>query len=190
MRKNTYLHDNNDVNLILKGFTSVLIGIYMMIGVYLIQTILTGFLIDNNPLGMLSAEIIELFCIGILFLVFLGTSVALIFGGRRIAKKFQYRLWNSKTKKTAFHYLLLVAMLFFTLMILMNAGMINALTPTFLILYALFLFRLKNKDRKQLVLLSGLAFLLAICCFFIPSYWAFTLYILGFGHMVYGVIIR
>jgi len=97
MRKNTYLHDNNDVNLILKGFTSVLIGIYMIIGVYLIQTILTGFLIDDNPLGMLSAEIIELFCIGILFLVFLGTSVALIFGGRRIAKKFQYRLWNSKT---------------------------------------------------------------------------------------------
>lgn len=190
MRKKTSLHDNYDVNFILKGFTSILAGIYMIVGVYLMQSILSGFLIENNPLGMLSAEIIELLFVGILFFVVMGASLALIFGGRRDAKKFQYKLWNRKTKKIAFQYLLLVAMVFFTLIILMNVGQIDALTPTFLLLYALFLFRLKNKNRAQLLLLSGLALLLAICCFFIPSYWASTLYVLGIGHIAYGVIIR
>ena len=59
MPKNTYLHDNNEVNLILKGFTSILIGIYLFCGAYLIKSILDGFLIDNHLTSMFSVEIIE-----------------------------------------------------------------------------------------------------------------------------------
>ena len=54
-------HDNFLVNFSLKGITSILIGIYIVIGAYALQFILDGFLTDGNPLGMMSTEIIEIF---------------------------------------------------------------------------------------------------------------------------------
>ena len=81
--------DNFQNNFSLKGFTSILIGAYFFIAGYLIKTILDGFLIDDNPFGMLSIEIIEVFIIVIAFFVFLFSSLALFFSGKRNAKKLQ-----------------------------------------------------------------------------------------------------
>ena len=58
--------DNLDVNFSLKGNASIQIGIYFLLAVYLIKTFLDGFLIDDNPAGMLSAEILEFLLIAIL----------------------------------------------------------------------------------------------------------------------------
>jgi hypothetical protein len=190
MSKNKYLHDNFYVNLILKGFTSILIGCYFFGGAFLMKSILDGFLVDDNPLGMLSAEIIEMLFLVILLAVFIFSSIALVFGGRRVAKKYQYKLWNSKTKKTALIYLLIVLVTFTTLVLLLNSGFVNYLTPAFLILYGLLLFLLKNKDRKQIFILSGLAFALALICFLIPGYWNSALSILGIAHIAYGVVVK
>jgi len=190
MSKNHYLHDNYDVNLIIKGFTSVLVGFYIIGGAYLIKSILNGFLIDDNPLGMLSAEIIEILFLAILFLVFIFSSMAVILKGRRAAKKYQFKLWNSKTKKVAFKYLLLITLLFTSLILLMNAGFINYITPSFLLLYGVMLYILKSKYRKQLLILSGLAFGLALLCFLIPNYWYSALSILGIAHVTYGILVK
>ena len=189
MRKNTYLHDNNEVNLILKGFTSILIGFYLFCGAYLIKSILNGFLIDDHLTGMFSAEIIEFVALGVLFLVFVFSSLAVVFAGKRVAKRHQFKLWNAKTKKTAFRYLFLIAFFSSLLIILMNAGLIDFITPAFLFSYGLILFLLRGDSyRKKNLILSGLAIALGCLCFFIPGYWSSAISILGIAHVAYGIM--
>jgi hypothetical protein len=191
MRKNTYLHDNNEVNLILKGFTSILIGFYLFCGAYLIKSILNGFLIDDHLTGMFSAEIIEFVALGVLFLVFVFSSLAVVFAGKRVAKRHQFKLWNAKTKKTAFRYLFLIAFFSSLLIILMNAGLIDLITPAFLVSYGLILFLLRGDSyRKKNLILSGLAIALGCLCFFIPGYWSSAISILGIAHVAYGIMVN
>jgi hypothetical protein len=191
MPKNTYLHDNNEVNLILKGFTSILIGFYLFCGAYLIKGILDGFLIDDHLTGMFSAEIIEFIALGILFLVFLFSSLAVFFAGKRVAKRHQFKLWNAKTKKMFFRYLLIVSILFTSLILLMNAGLIDFITPAFLVAYGLIIFVLKgDSSRKKILVLSGLAIALGCLCFFIPNYWSSAISILGIAHVAYGIVVN
>lgn len=184
------MRDNLQNNFTLKGFTSILIGGYIFIGGYFIENIFKGFLIDDNPLGMLSAEIIEILVLVIIFLVFLFSSLALFFSGKRNAKKQNNQLWNSLTKKATKTYFLLSFLIFAILIFLMNFGEIDIITPIFLTLYAILLFVLKNKKRKNILVLSGLSVLLAIMCFLIPTYWASSLSILGIAHAAYGVAIK
>ena len=191
MRKNTYLHNNHEVNFILKGFTSILIGFYLFCGAYLIKSILNGFLIDDHLAGMFSAEIIELVALGILFLVFLFASLAVFFAGKRMAKRHQFKLWNGKTKKMAFRYLFLIAFFSSLLVVLMNVGLIDFIAPAFLVSYGLILFVLKgDSSRKKILALSGLAFALGCLCFFIPDYWSSAVSILGIAHVAYGIVVN
>ena len=165
------MHNTFEINFSLKGFTSILIGAYFFIAGYLIKTILENFLIDNNAMGMFSPEIIEVVVIAIVFFHFLFSTLALFFGGRRTAKRFDYKLWNTETKIAFRNYIFKVIVIFSVLIILMNLGFINYLTPVFLTLYGILLFLFKNKQRKNLLILSSLSILLAVVCFLIPSYW-------------------
>lgn len=183
-------HDNFQVNFSLKGFTNIQIGIYILIAAYFIKSILDGFLIDDNPLGMLSAELIEVFIIAIVFLTFLFSSLALFFSGRRKSKKFQFKLWNKVTKTAFYKYLTGFVFLIVVLIYLMKQGFIDYITPTFLILYGCILFMFKNKERKNLLVVSGICLLLAIYCILIPSYWYSSLFILGIAHVTYGIVVR
>lgn len=174
----------------LTGFTSILIGGYFIISGYILETILKGFLIDDNPMGMLSAEIIEILAVIIIFLDFLFSSLALFFSGKRNAKKQDNQLWNSLTKKATKTYFILVFLIFAILIFLMSFGKIDSIPPIFLTLYAILLFVLKHKKRKNIVVLSGLSVLLAIMCFLIPTYWASSLSILGIAHVAYGIAVK
>lgn len=187
INKNTTANKNHFK---LTGFTSILIGGYFIISGYILETILKGFLIDNNPMGMLSAEIIEIVAVIIIFLVFLFSSLALFFSGKRNAKKQKNQLWNSITKKATKTYFILVFLIFAILIFLMSFGKIDSITPIFLTLYAILLFVLKHKKRKNIVVLSGLSILLAIMCFLIPTYWASSLSILGIAHVAYGIAVK
>jgi magnesium-transporting ATPase (P-type) len=190
MKKNNYLHDNFCVNFRNKGFTSMLIGAYLMGASYLIESILNGFQIDDNPLGMMSAEIIEMVVLFVIVFVFLFSSFALYFSGRRCAKKLQNKLFNGKTKTALFKYLLISILGFITIYALAGKGFIDYLTPAFLLFYAFLFFALRSKKRKQNLILIGLAVLLAVYCFLIPSYWSASLTILGIAHITYGVVVR
>lgn len=183
-------HDNFSVNFSLKGFTSILIGIYIFLAGYLIKTILDGFLVNDNPMEMMSAEIIEVLVITLAGLVFIFSSFALFFSGKRNSKRFQFKLWNGKTKAAFTKYFLSALVIFIVLILLMNQGFIDYITPAFLILYAFLLFLFKNKERKNLLILSGICLLLAVLCFLIPSYWYSSLSILGIAHITYGVVVR
>ena len=183
------MHNTFEINFSLKGFTSILIGAYFFIAGYLIKTILENFLIDNNAMGMFSPEIIEVVVIAIVFFHFLFSTLALFFGGRRTAKRFDYKLWNTETKIAFRNYIFKVIVIFSVLIILMNLGFINYLTPVFLTLYGILLFLFKNKQRKNLLILSSLSILLAVVCFLIPSYWYSSISILGIAHITYCVVV-
>ena len=183
------MHNTFEINFSLKGFTSILIGAYFFIAGYLIKTILENFLIDNNAMGMFSPEIIEVVVIAIVFFHFLFSSLALFFSGKRNAKKFQHQLWNRETSVALRKYTLQILIFFGGLITLMNAGFIEYITPLFLSLYGILLFLFKNKQRKNLLILSSLSILLAMVCFLIPSYWYSSISILGIAHITYGVVV-
>jgi hypothetical protein len=115
--------------------------------------------------------------------------LALFFSGKRNAKKFQYQLWNRETSIALRKYTLQILFFFVGLIILMNAGFIEYITPLFLSLYGILLFLFKNKQRKNLLILSSLSILLAMVCFLIPSYWYSSISILGIAHITYGVVV-
>ncbi|AUC86429.1 hypothetical protein CW731_14585 [Polaribacter sp. ALD11] len=190
MVKNTHLHDNFEVNFTLKGFTSILIGVYFFLLAYAYKYILDSFLIEDHALGLLSAQIIEIIFISLAAIFVLFSSFSLFFSGRRNVKRFQQQLWNGKTKAAFRKYLIGILIVFSVLIFLMNKGLIDLITPVFLIQYSIFLFIFKNKTRKNLLFLSGISLLLGIYCLVIPGYWYSSLTILGIAHATYGIVER
>ena len=132
-------HNNFQLNFSLEGYSSIQIGLYFLITAFAIKNILAGFLIDDHLLGMMSPEIIEVLISIIVILMFLFSSLALFFRGRRKARKLQHKLWNAKTKKNFWKYLVNFFLMFLLLVFLKNQGLIHYITPTFLILYGLLL---------------------------------------------------
>lgn len=183
-------HNNFQLNFSLEGYSSIQIGLYFLITAFAIKNILAGFLIDDHLLGMMSPEIIEVLISIIIILMFLFSSLALFFRGRRKARKLQHKLWNAKTKKNFWKYLVNFFLMFLLLVFLKNQGLIHYITPTFLILYGLLLLLLKTENSKNLFILSGICVLLAIICIVIPTYWYSSIYILGVAHITYGVVLK
>jgi len=182
--------DNSEVNFSLKGNASIQIGIYFLLAAYCIKSILDGFVIHENPFGMLSPQILEVLIVVLAVLLFVFSSFALFFKGRRNAKKQQVKLWNASTKSAFYKYIASFTILFLTLYFLTKQGHIDFLVPALLIIYANILFVLKNKDRKNHLIISGICVLLAVICFLIPSYWYSSLFILGIAHITYGIIVK
>jgi membrane protein CcdC involved in cytochrome C biogenesis len=83
--------------------------------------------------------------------------------------------------------LFLIAFLSAMLIFLMNAGLIDLITPAFLVAYGLLLYLLRDHYRKKRFILSGLAIALGGLCYFIPAYWSSAFSILGIAHMAYGI---
>jgi hypothetical protein len=114
----------------------------------------------------------------------------LFFKGKRASKRFQHKLWNGKTKAAFWVYLIWFLSTLSISMFLMNKGFIDYITPAFLILYAILLLIFKHKERKNLLIISGICALLAAICFLIPTYWYSSLFILGIAHATYGVAVK
>jgi L-asparagine transporter-like permease len=190
MSKNKNLHDNFSLNFVLRSFNSVRIGLYFSLGAYLLKSSLQNFIADENPMGMLSIEIIEILQISIVFLVALFSSFALLFSARRQSRKFQFKLWNAKTKRFFWIYLIAIVIGIFLLNFIANSGNIIFLAPTFLVYYGAFLAILNSEKKKNLYLISGISLLLAFLVYIIPTYWYSAILIVGASHIVYGLTHR
>lgn len=182
--------NQNSVNFNLIGSASIQVGIYFMLAAYLIQTIINGFLIDDNPAGMLSVEIIEVISLTIVILTFLFSGLALYFKGKRKSKKNNLILWNKNTKQQFWFVLIGFWGILISFIILTNSGEINFITPVFLAVYGLLIFLLKNKQRKNIIAIAGISILLAIITLLIPTYWYSSIFILGIAHMTYGIMVK
>lgn len=181
---------NSSSNFVLKGFTSILIGIYIVIGAYLLNQILIAFLIDENPMGFMSPQIIEILFFTVGSFVWLFSSLTFYFAGKRNTKKNHTVLWNPKTKKNTWKYIISAFLMFIILGFLTNVGLIDFITPTFLIVYSFLIFLLKDSKHKSSLALIVIALFLSLICFFIPSYWYSALTILGITHMAYGIVVK
>ncbi|WP_088323550.1 hypothetical protein [Polaribacter tangerinus] len=188
MNKKSTLHDNFEINFTLKGITSIVIGIYFLGLAFILKYILDSFLIDDHTIGMLSPEILEVVVISCIASFILLSCLALFFAARRNAKTFQFLLWNRKTKIAVFQFILGLITVTIAGFLLLENGYEDYLTSTFLVFYALLLVLFKNKQRKNILVLSGISILLAIVCFNIPSYWNPAINILGIAHICYGII--
>lgn len=182
--------DNFQLNFSLKGYSSIQIGLYFLLAAFAIKKILEGFLIDGNPISMLSAEIIEYIVLAIIFLTILFSTLALFYKGRRKARKLDYKLWNSKTKNNFWMFAISFTTIYLVLFYLTTNHFADYLTPTFLFLYGISLLFLKIKKSKNLFVLSGISLLLTMVCILIPNYWYSSIYILGVAHITYGIIIK
>ena len=174
----------------LKGFTAIQIGIYFLAASYLIKNMLDGFLIDDNPMGMMSAQIIEITIISILIFLFLFSSLALFFSAKRRSKKMEISLWNPASKNNIWRYLGSFLILFLLLYFLMSQGFIDLLSPIFMFFYGLILFLINQKSNKKLQIITGICALLAVICFLIPTYWYASISILGIAHITFGIVVK
>jgi L-asparagine transporter-like permease len=182
--------NNFELNFSLKGNASIQIGIYFLVAAFAIKTILDGFFKDDSLFGALSVEIVEIIIIVITFFTFLCSGLALYFKGKRKAKKADYELWNAKTKKTFWLVILSFIGIFLLLLLFLDLGFIDIITPSFILLYGLLIFLNKNKKRKDLLVLTLACVLLGIIVILIPSYWYSALTILGIAHITYGIAVR
>lgn len=182
--------DNFQLNFSLKGYSSIQIGLYFLLAAFAIKKILEGFLIDGNPMSMLSPEIIEFLVLGIIFLAIVFSTLALFYKGRRKARKLEYKLWNSKTKNNFRLFCVSFTIIYFALFYLTTHDFADYMTPTFLFLYGISLLFLKIKKSKNLFVLSGISLLLTMICILVPNYWYSSVYILGIAHITYGIIVK
>lgn len=190
MSKYKNLTANTSQNFTLRGLNSIQVGLYILLGAYLIKSALQGFISDVSLMGMMSIQIIEVMSLSIVVLVFLFSSLAIYFSSRRNARRSGHKVWNIRSKKHFWTYFSLIILGVVILKIIENFGLISYLTPGFLLYIAAVLFALNNKKKKPYYLLAAIQLLLAALVLLIPSYWYSALTITGASFLVYGIMIR
>ncbi|RCS28201.1 hypothetical protein DUT90_02540 [Polaribacter sp. WD7] len=179
------MNNNGSVTFVAKGFASILIGIYFLLGAYFIKSTINNLVTTpHSPTVFSDIYLIVL----ILFTVLLCCSLTLFIFAKKLAKERQVLLYNISSKKTVTIYTIGIILLFLSSLMLFQYQYFEYVTPVFLLLYALWLLVMKNKLRKDFKMISILCFFLAIICFLIPSYWYSSLSLLGIAHITYGVI--
>lgn len=191
MSKNRNLKYNSSQNFILKGFNSIQIGLYILLGSYFLKSTVQNFLSDSNPVMMMSIEIIEIICIAIVFFVFLLSSFAVFFSNRRTLRKLGFYIWNKPSKRHFWFFYSTMIIGIIIMKTLYAKGAIPYLLPVFLFYYGLILFFLNRKKKKQAYsIIPSISILLSLLVFLIPTYWYSTLLILGTSFIVYGIMVK
>ena len=190
MGKNRNLKHNSSQNFILKGLNSIQVGLYILLGSYLIKSSLQNFLSDDNPMMMMSIEIIEVICITIVVFVFFFSSFAIFFSNRRNARKSGFKVWNENSKKHFWIYFISMFIGIILLEVLYTMGFISYLATSFFLYFGLALLILNAKKKKPYYLISGICILLSLLVFLIPTYWYSALLIVGTSFLVYGITVR
>lgn len=184
---NNDVQDTNSPNFILKGFTSVQVGLYFLASAYLIKKTIANFLVDDTFMMFMSVQLIEFFIVGILFLLSLFSALAIFYANRRTARKLNQKIWNPISKKRFWIFLTHVIISVSILILLYSNGLYNYVGPIGLILYA-FLLTALSSFNKTYLLFAFVALLLAVMCFIIPTYWYSAMLLIGVVHFTYGVV--
>ena len=116
---------NTTQNFILKGFNSIQIGLYILLASYVINDSILGFVAEENPMGMLSVEIIETICLFMIVLVGFFSMLAVFFSSRRASRKAGEMVWNAASKKQFLSYFVSFVLGVFLLVFVKNTAIIN-----------------------------------------------------------------
>lgn len=187
MVKNRNLIKNTSYNFKLYGRPSIFIGIYILIATLLIKETINGFSTDGSPFGFLTVNFFEGFIFIITLLVFLFSLLAIFFGSRRYTRRIGNKVWNSNSKKSIWILLGLIAITYITLFYLLRIGEETFIIPAFLISYGFILLLLNFSKSKEVYYLVMACFILGLLALLYPSYGFNSLFILGVGHLVFGL---
>ena len=190
MSKNKNLQANNSQNFILKGINSIQIGLYILLSVYLLKSLLDAFLSDESFLAMMSIQIIENIGISLVVFIFLFSALAVFFSSRRRARKLGFKVWNPQSKKQFWIYSAFVIIGIVILSFVKSIGLTTYLAPLFLLFSGTLFALLNAKKEKPYYLLAGINVLLAVLVFIIPSYWYSAILIVGISFLAYGVVVK
>jgi len=122
----------SQLNFSLAGFTSIQIGIYILLAAFAIETLLLDFL-DADTLGLSSGINLVLAITTITFFTLLFSFFALFFKGKRNAKNQQLQLWNQKSVATFWIILIAFLSIYGLLFLAYNQDFADFITPTFLL---------------------------------------------------------
>ena len=102
---------SNRSNFVIKGFSSIQIGLYILLSSYLIKSSLDGYVLDGYVDNELSDSQIELFIQILVILTVLFSGITMYFFGFRQAKTSNQELWNTKSKQIALKFIVLFSVL-------------------------------------------------------------------------------
>ncbi len=190
MAKNKNLIKNRNFNFTLKGRPSIFIGIYFLIGAFLIKTTIKGFSTDGSPFGFLTVNFLEGFIVIITVLVVLFSMLALFFGNRRLQRKIGNKIWNRNSKTSILFLIILITLLYLTLFYLLRIGEEQFLIPAFTIGYGCILMILNFSKSIALYYFSMFCFLLGIIALYTNGMNFLLLMSLGVAHIFYGFLTR
>ena len=178
--------NSNTSNFLIRGFSSIQIGLYILLSSYLIKSSLDGYVLDGYLDNELSTTQIELFIQILVILTVLFSGLTMYFFGFQQSKKSNQDLWNKKSKESALKFSVLFSALLALLIFLNSEGKIEFIVPAFLFGFAIH-HLLQSKFLKENLLIPGLCILLGIVCIVIPSYWYPSLLMLGIAFITLGI---
>ena len=190
MGKSKNLQANNSQNFILKGLNSIQVGLYFLLSVYILKSLLEAFLSDESFLAMMSIQIIENIGVSLVVFIFLFSSLAVFFSSRRRARKMVVKIWNSQSKKHFWTYSIFTITSIIILFFVKNLGYTAYIAPLFLLFSGGLLILLNTNKEKPYYLLAGINLLLAVLVLVIPSYWYSAILIVGISFLAYGVVVK
>lgn len=188
MAKNRNLIKNNLYNFKLRSRSSFFIETYFILGAFLIETVISGFIAVDSPFSFLTVDFLEFFILIVTFLVFLFSTLALFFDSRRNARKIGNKVWNRNSKKMMWLFGLLMILLYIIEFYLLKTGEEAFIIPTFIISYGFLLMILNFSKTKALFVFSMASILIGLSSLFFPNYEFYGLLLLGVSHIVFGII--
>lgn len=187
MTKNRNLINNTHYNFKLRKTPSILIGIYIILGSFLIQTVIEGFHTDASPFGFLTVNYFEGVVFIISLLVFLFSLLALFFGNRRHARKIGIKVWNKNSRKSFWVLILLISFVYTILIYELRIGEEQFIIPTFLMGYGFILLLVNYSKSKEVYYLTMTSFALGFLPLLYPNYGFNSLFIFGVAHFILGL---
>lgn len=180
--KNSY-----DPHFSFKGFCSLFIGIIILIVSYTIQYSLEKGNLIHDILALKSKHQIQNFNILLVSIAFFLFPIS-VFSAEKIKnKKLGLLKIHQNTIKILFKYTLTLIALFIVLIIINQNTLFNYITPIFLVFYSCILLVFEQRKQPDLYIMVGVCLFLTLITLMIPSYWYYSLYILGIAHITYGI---
>ena len=190
MAKNKNLIKNTSYNFRLRKRPSIFIGVYFLLGTFLIQTIISGFVTDSSPFGFLTVNFLEGFIFIITLLVVLLSLLALFFGNRKHQRKIGNKIWNKNSRRSMWLLIFLIVLFYFVLFYLLRMGEEHFIISTFLIGYGFILIALNFSKSKSLYYLSMFSIVAGIFSLYTNGISFYLLMSLGVAHIFYSILTK
>ncbi len=173
----------------LSGLSGVLIGLFSLLGVYLVNFLTSDYGQSFSGSSTLPIAFLEIAVIIIVILIIIISLFTLWIRAKRKAKRNNNALWNRVAKNQRLNVLLPIILFGAIIIVIANKGYYSLTTPLLLSFYGLLLLNVSQFNSKSLLYLGLVEILLAVVAFFVTDNEILFL-IIGFGvlNILYGLL--